>query len=241
MVKSLITKNLFKVHLLFYVVGFICFITGHFKEFIIFTSIILIHEFGHIIMAFIFKWKFDKIIILPFGGITIFKEQIDKPLYQEFLIAIAGPLSQILFFFLFKQNQIFYNFNLAILFFNLLPIYPLDGNKVLGSLMECLVSYKLSLKILNIVSFINVFFLLYINYLLDLDNFAIVIFLMFKVIFNIKNQKYIFNKFLIERILYKYKQKRIKNVSTINKIYKNKLNFINGINERKILLKKFNK
>ena len=225
---------------------------GYFKYLLCIFIILLFHDIGHITFLKKLGYKIDKIEILPFGANIETNLCLNSKSFDILIISFAGVLFQIILYFIFiiflKLNLIsinFYNiflkYNTLLILFNLLPIYPLDGNKVLGSLVECLVSYKLSLEILNIISFINVFFLLYINYLLDLDNFAIVIFLMFKVIFNIKNQKYIFNKFLIERILYKYKQKRIKNVSTINKIYKNKLNFINGINERKILLKKFNK
>ena len=98
----LITKNIFRFHPLFYLLAFLSFITGYFKHFVIFTSIILIHELGHVAMGMLMKWKIEEVIILPFGGITIFKERIDKPLIQEFLIAIAGPLLQLLFFSCFK-------------------------------------------------------------------------------------------------------------------------------------------
>ena len=84
MVKYLTTKNIFKIHPLFYLTAFICVITANFKNFIIFSSIIIVHELGHIIGAIIFKWKIDKVILLPFGGITIFQENIDKSLKEEF-------------------------------------------------------------------------------------------------------------------------------------------------------------
>ena len=51
--------------LIVFIIGFICFLTGNFKNFIIFSSIIIVHELGHIIGALIFKWKIDKIILLP--------------------------------------------------------------------------------------------------------------------------------------------------------------------------------
>ena len=111
MVNMQVTKNIFKIHILFYITGLICFITGFFKNFIIFTSIILIHELGHITSALIFKWNIEKVIILPFGGITIFNERIDKSLLEEFIIAIMGPIFQIIFMIIFKENTLFYNYN----------------------------------------------------------------------------------------------------------------------------------
>ena len=101
MVKYMTTKNIFKIHPLFYLTAFICVITANFKNFIIFSSIIIVHELGHIIGAIIFKWKIDRVILLPFGGITIFQENIDKSLKEEFIIAILGPLLQLVFYFLY--------------------------------------------------------------------------------------------------------------------------------------------
>ena len=34
-------------------------LTGHFANLLIFTSLIIIHEFGHIITAAIYKYKID--------------------------------------------------------------------------------------------------------------------------------------------------------------------------------------
>ena len=67
MVNMYHTKNIFKVHILFYIVALFCILIGFFKEFIIFSSIIIIHELGHIIGALIFKWKIEKVVLLPFG------------------------------------------------------------------------------------------------------------------------------------------------------------------------------
>ena len=63
MVNLLITNNVFKIHILFYITAFICFLTGFFKYFIIFTSIIIVHELGHVTGALMFKWNIDKIIL----------------------------------------------------------------------------------------------------------------------------------------------------------------------------------
>ena len=92
-----------KIHILFYLLLFICVLTGNFKECIIFTSFILVHELGHIISAIILKWNIEKIVVLPFGSITIFNEKINKPLKEELLIAISGVIYQTMFYFLLKN------------------------------------------------------------------------------------------------------------------------------------------
>jgi len=239
-------KNIFKIHPFFYVVGFICFVTGFFKNFIIFTSIILIHEFGHFLVALLFKWKIDKVIILPFGGITIFKEHLDKPLFQEFLIAIAGPLFQFIFFVLFKGNQNFINYNIAILFFNLLPIYPLDGSRILNVIFNKFISFKYSHILSIIVSYIFVFLIIIFTFKLTNTLFLFIILFIFLEIFKetIKH-KYYFNKFLLERYLYDFEFKKKKNVSCVKQMKKQTRHIfkIDGTyyTEREIIRKTFDK
>ena len=75
-------------------------ITGHFKGFIWFSLIIIIHEFGHILMGIIYGWKIEKVIILPFGALTIFHENLNRKIKEEFWIVVMGPLFQIVFTFL---------------------------------------------------------------------------------------------------------------------------------------------
>ena len=237
----MITKNTFKIHIFFYIIGFICFLTGNFKNFIIFRSIIIVHELGHIIGALIFKWKIDKIILLPFGGITIFKENIDKSLKEEFIIAILGPLFQIIFYLLYKDNLVFNYYNIAILLFNLLPIYPLDGSKIFNVLFNIFFSYKLSHILSIILSFI--FIILIILYKIDLS--LILIFIIVELFKEIIKHKYYFNKFLLERYLNNFnykKHKVIKNINSMKKQTKHIFNINNKFyTEKEIIRKVFDK
>ena len=52
-------------------------------------------------MSIYFKWKIEKVIILPFGALTIFNVDLNSKIYEEFLICIMGPLFQLIFTFLF--------------------------------------------------------------------------------------------------------------------------------------------
>ena len=96
-----------KIHPLFYFVAVICILTGFFKYFIFLFIIILIHELGHILTALFFDWNIKKIVILPFGGITIFEDKINRSMAEEFLIAIIGPMFQLFLFFI--KNKLFLN------------------------------------------------------------------------------------------------------------------------------------
>ena len=71
-------KNLFKIHLFTYVLAIIMILMGKFKIYLYFTLVLFIHEIGHIIMAIFFKWNIKKIIILPFGILLKFEDNLNS-------------------------------------------------------------------------------------------------------------------------------------------------------------------
>ena len=147
-------KIFFKIHPIYYIMAIICILTGLFKDFIYITLLIFIHEIGHLTAALYYKWNVKKIVILPFGGITIFNELLNKSLKEEFVILVLGPIFQILFYcilciFNIKSNLIT-NYHYSLLLFNLLPIIPLDGSKLLNIILNKLFSFKYS-HIINII------------------------------------------------------------------------------------------
>ena len=132
-------NNIFKkikLHPLFCLSVFVIVITGQFKSFITCMSIVLFHEIGHISIGLLLKWKIEQIIILPFGCLTMFNEYINRPLIEEFLICIAGPIFQMIYYLImsnfFELSYVHYR----LLLFNLLPIIPLDGSKILNLILN---------------------------------------------------------------------------------------------------------
>jgi Zn-dependent protease/CBS domain-containing protein len=123
---------------------------------------IVMHEFGHALTARRYGVETQDIILLPIGGVARLVNLPEKPL-QEFFVAIAGPLvnvgialllSPVFFFhtlpglvnrkvlneadivgdyFFFIPALIFLNIMLAV--FNLLPAFPMDGGRILRSLL----------------------------------------------------------------------------------------------------------
>ncbi len=227
----------------FYICSFICMITGYFKYFLILTLLIIIHELGHILTSLFFKWKIDKIIILPFGGLTLFNEKIDKSLKEEFLILIMGPLFQIIFT-LIINNPLITKYSYALLYFNLLPIVPLDGSKLINIIFNKLLSFKKSHILTIYISIILIpLFLLSRNLII----YIIVFFLIIEICKEFKNHDIIFNKFLLEKYLYGnnyWKIKKIKN-KDIKKMKKNRKNIFvykgNIIYEKEIINDYFKK
>ena len=131
-----------------------------------FSSLIVIHELGHFLTAYLLKWKVDKIKFYPYGGTSVFKEDINRPLKEELLILLMGPIIQLLFFLILikiplsiKNINLLTNYNYSILLFNLLPIYPLDGGKLVQIILSYLLPYKKSIYITLYFSFFLLFLL----------------------------------------------------------------------------------
>ena len=190
---------------------------------------IIVHELGHLLTAKLFNWEIDKIYIYPLGGLTKFKTSINKPLKEELLVTIMGPMFQILFFYVIKDyDDSLYYFNNLLLIFNLLPVVPLDGSKLLNILISSMISFKKSLNISILISYILypvivIFFITNIN-----STFMIIVtfLLLFKIIEEKNNINYIFNKFLLERYLKKYKYKKDVIVKNTDNYYKYRNNII---------------
>lgn len=100
----------------------------------------LIHELAHMCVGIILKLKPKTLEIQPFG-IGIIFESFENTEHNKIKIAIAGPLINLIIATIFQfihikyQNQIV-NSNLLLGIFNLIPIYPLDGGRILKSFIR---------------------------------------------------------------------------------------------------------
>jgi Peptidase family M50. len=180
-------------------------LTGHFKSFTFLTLLILIHEIGHILAGLICKWKIKRVIILPFGCMTEFNELLNKPIYQEFFILIMGPIFQIIFSYFYSNP-----YHIPLLLFNLLPMYPLDGSKLIFLLWNKIGSYYNSYKVLFMISYLTIFiFLIYNRNLLFL---LFGLYFLWESFSMIKKLYTLFYTFLYERYKYNFNFKKIKKI-----------------------------
>ena len=114
-----------------------------------------------------------------------------------------------------------------LLIFNLLPIIPLDGGRILNILLTLITPYKKSLSLIIKVSYIVYILLLFFIIKLSSIFFVLVtIFLIFKINEEKKNINLYFNKFLLERYLYNFKYKKSCIVKALEDMYKYKNNII---------------
>ena len=168
-------------------------------------------------MGILFKWKIERVIILPFGALTVFDANLNKKISEEAFIAIMGPVFQILFTFFLNYLGIeeAVSYSTSILFFNLLPIVPLDGSKILNLFLNKVTSFKKSHALIIMISILTIFILIAgsdFNLILIL----IMTFLFMRIICEIKNHESLFNKFLLERYLNNYHFKKIKKINSLD-------------------------
>ncbi len=197
----------------------------------------------------IFKVSIKSISIMPFGSIINTDIKYNLNSNKLLLISLAGIIMQVIMYYIFNllftlniitilTYNIFLIYNKNIILFNIIPIIPLDGSKILISILERFIPYRLSLKLVSFISLIGIILFIFLNSI-NLNLIMLIIYLFYKTYTDILSSKYIFNKFLLERFLYKVKHQKIKNIKNIKNIYKNRYNFINNIEEYKILAKLF--
>lgn len=248
-------KDKFKVNfftLLYFLIAFLC---GYFKPVCIIFFIVCCHELGHILMIRRFHYTISQVELYPFGGMTTIHKPINSSINKELFISISGVGMQlvlqgiILFFYhkgvlAYDTYHSFSFYNKTIFFFNLLPIYPLDGSRFLNALFEKVFAYEKALWWTNLCCFLfYVGFCIY-NVVSSTRNYAICSFLLFEFLWILKQQKYLKQKFYLERLLYQFPYQKIENHDQLNihALKKNTLHFFKYQNRylhEKALLKKY--
>lgn len=228
------------------------FFIGAFVPVIILFLLIIIHEVGHASAALICGVSVDKIYIYPFGGLSKINLSMNESLYKELFILVMGPVFQVICYFTLinisyfsEYSELINIYNITILVFNLLPIYPLDGGRLLNIFLSFSIPLKKSLKITFILSYVTLF--IFSCYLLfhyfSINVVVIISFLCYKLKKENDNRNMIFDKFLLERYLYNYHFSKRKKVNTVDDFMRNKKHLVKVNNkyytESEILCKKF--
>ncbi|MCT4618587.1 MAG: M50 family metallopeptidase [Marinisporobacter sp.] len=152
-----------KVNVVLCIVFFIFFIFGYVENLIISFLVVLLHEGAHVFTAKLLGYTIKKIEIFPFGGVAVIEETLAMNPRDEILIASSGPIFNFLMvligynllyrFYLTSEGFTFFmKSNLIIGVFNLFPIIPLDGGRIVRAYLAYFIGFKKSTKIVVILS-----------------------------------------------------------------------------------------
>lgn len=135
-----------KVNPFFILLLALAFAWGRLGEALLLFALVLWHESFHILMAALYKLPVTDIELLPFGGVARMEAFLQLNPQVEWVVACAGPASNLflvgLAYGLLPYVAVdpywfgfFVRSNLGMSLFNLVPVLPLDGGRVLRSLL----------------------------------------------------------------------------------------------------------
>jgi len=139
-------------------------------EYLSLFAIVTLHEFGHALACRQVGGRAEQIVLWPLGGVA-YVNPPPRPGATLWSI-VAGPLVNVVLIPVFGAFFLFYRatpgsdfriflgqlnlMNIVLLVFNILPIYPLDGGKIMRSVLWYAVGRARSLMFAVIVGFIGV-------------------------------------------------------------------------------------
>lgn len=185
-------KFTIKLSPLFIIVAFVLIYFGWLEQFVIYFIVLVLHEYAHYFVAKKLGYVLNKVVFMPYGAGLGGNNQIINPKH-EILIALAGPLLNLilcvvcvslwwLFPLTYSYTELFVFSNLALAIFNLIPVFPLDGGRVLVCVFLNKLKRVLAYKIMKITGFIfsfifGVLFVVSVFYGINLTFFFICVFL----------------------------------------------------------------
>lgn len=198
-----------KIDLRIFLFGILFFLTRQIGIYATIMFFAFLHEIGHLCAGLILGFKPKSMKMTPFGFQIAFrtcveddnpkKMQENELCIKKIVIYLAGPMINIFIVFIcllwnaeliIPRETIIYS-NLLLAIFNLLPIYPLDGGRILKEVIHIFKGRKIAYQKSNLISFITVIILTMMTSILILyiHNVAFLIILVYLWYLVIKNQK----------------------------------------------------
>lgn len=242
-----------KIHYSLYLMFLLSLFLNCFFEMFLMFTILLLHELGHLIFLKKYKREITSISFYMFGGVIKHSQNINSSIKEDFLINFGGILVNLILIFIFHaiNFQLCLLINFSILIFNILPIYPLDGAKIIKTILSNFFCYKKTMYITSVISFI-ICITLFISNLFVFKSYYIVFLLIALIHLNIKYFNEIkkeYTIFLTNKFLYPNDSLKIKKIKKfkepLNKLFfgKNAVFVIDDVvlNENELLIKYFSK
>ena len=214
-----------KIDLKIFLFAILFWFTKQIELYALLMAFAFFHEIGHLVCGLIIGIKPESIKINPLGFQIQFRTPVEdynkkirngnEQCMKKIMIALAGPLINIFMIVIClflppslnpaKTTIIYANLLLAI--FNLLPVYPLDGGRILKEMVHILKGKEKSYEITNRISKVTVIALTVITSIaiLLIHNIALLLILVYLWYLMIQNEK----RYHIKKIMYEQMKKVI--------------------------------
>lgn len=160
-----------RLHLKIFIFITIFILTRQIEIYGILMFFAILHELGHMLAGILLGFKPNSLEIMPLGLSISFESKVDfynKKIkkaslltLKKIIIAASGPLTNLLFIFLFLildispfgiDRELILYANILIAIFNLIPIYPLDGGRIVKGILHIIYGRKESYEYTNKIS-----------------------------------------------------------------------------------------
>ncbi|MCL1950644.1 MAG: site-2 protease family protein [Turicibacter sp.] len=206
-------SRLIKFEPTFYVMTVLAILLGHFTQFVIFGMTLVVHELGHFFMARLFKWELEELRLFGFGGVMRFRGELNKSNLADLWVSLGGIMSNGLFLMLLllvdtdALSSVILNRHYYLIFsqlfmivFNLMPLPPLDGSRILMALLSMNLPYKKVLDLVNGFNVVLLGILVLLTLWFDWRQFLLIEgFLVYSTIKFRKESSYLFERFLLQK------------------------------------------
>lgn len=136
---------------------------GYVREILSYSAAVILHEFAHATVAARLGYTLNTLKIMPYGAALTGEFEGARPRH-EILIALAGPLSNVLFAVLFiavwwlvpslfYYTEIYVTANIFTAAVNFLPVFPLDGGRVALAAISIKVPRHKAYRVMRIIGF----------------------------------------------------------------------------------------
>lgn len=189
----------FKIDFKIFLFLILFYFTRQVETYVMILFFAFIHEIGHLLMGILMGMRPNKIEVKSYGVSISFKIKpkdynqkiLEGNILQikKILIAIAGPLTNFIIINvatnlpigMFSKMMIIYS-NLLLIIFNLIPIYPLDGGRILKATLHILFGKRKAEKYSNNSSLSALIMLTFLSsigvyYIKNISIFIIIMFL----------------------------------------------------------------